>query len=204
MEEKLLESFESKLKGVAGSPATPSASASGGGSGKEKGDTELAQLQARLDASEKQAKQERELRLRHERNVTLRESLRTAHCADIESALDILSNRGDLKQVTTADGTIVWVGQVDDGIGGTKDAPLSDVVSDFLRKRPLFAPARGAGSGARGASGAPGGPGAPSWSGKSLSELTPEELVAMPREERTKLRNAAAGVGIGVFGGGAK
>lgn len=201
-EERIADLIEQRFKAFAGTPpATPATHASGGGLGTKQGDSELLILQQRLDLATKQAADERALRIRHEKTVTLRSALASAHCSDVDSALDILAQRGDLKQRTAADGSIEWVGTVADEFGGTREAPVSDVVADFMRKRPLFAPARGAGSGARGAPGSPGMRGGPSWEGKRLDELSVEELTAMPAVERSRLRNAASGVQVGVFGG---
>lgn len=204
-EERIAELIEQRFKGFAGAqPAAPTAAASGGASATKQGDSELLALQQRLDAATKQAADERALRIRHEKTVTLRSALASAHCSDVDSALDILAQRGDLKQRTAADGSIEWVGTVADEYGGTREAPVAEVVSDFMRRRPLFAPARGAGSGARGTPGSPGGRVGPSWEGKRLDELTPDELAAMPREERSKARNAASGVQVGIFGAARK
>lgn len=190
VEDRLSKQFEDFAAKIAAGPAKPGQ----GTTTDDKGDL-AAQLKAATERASKL-----EARLFSERKQTaLSAALTKNGCRTeaIEPALQLLMQRGDIKEVSTDDGQHRLVGTAKVS-GVEQEAPLEDVVKSWLATYPMFrAAAGGGGSGAAGGrAGAVGG----GLNGKEPHELTEAEYRALSPEDRKKVRESVMGTGGG--GGG--
>ncbi len=172
----------------------PAAPAAAGKTAKADDQTDLA---AQLKAAQDQAAkfQQRYLSERKQSALTAALSKHGCRPEGVTHALQLLMGRGDIREVTGADGQPQLVGKATVS-GVEQDVPVEDAVRGWLTANPLFLPP--AGSGGSGASGGRSA-GGPTYAGKPIDQMTAEEVLALPKEERRKL---AAQLGVGAQGNG--
>jgi hypothetical protein len=153
---------------------------------------EKTDLAAQLKAAQDQAAKFQQRYLSERKQSALTAALTKHGCRHegVAHALQLLMARGDIREVTGANGqpTLVGTTQVS---GVEQDVPVDDAVRAWLTANPLYLPPTGSGgSGASGGRSAAG----PTYAGRPVDQMTAEEVQGLPKEERRKL---AAQLGVG-------
>lgn len=171
-----------QLEDLAGRlPAAPT------GAGKSPPSDDKSDLAAQLKAAQDQAAKFQQRYLTERKQTALSSALVKHGCRPegVEHALQLLMARGDIREVQGPDGQPQLVGAARVH-GVDQDVPVDEAVRAWLTANPLFRPPAGAG-GSGAAGGRAGTVGAAA--GKSLDELSAEDVNAMTPEARKQLRS---------------
>lgn len=176
---KQLEELAGKL------PAAPQAA------GKTAATDAQSDLAAQLKAAQEQAAQFQRRYLTERKQSSLSSALQKHGCRPdgVEPALQLLMQRGDIREITGPDGQPQLVGKaVVSGV--EQDVPVDEAVRAWLSSTPLFRQPAGAGG-----SGAAGGRASTvaGINGKSLDQLTDADLRAMPPAQLEALKSEILG-----------
>lgn len=167
--------------------------------GKSAGTDAQSDLAAQLKAAQEQAAKFQQRYITERKQSALSAALQKHGCRPegVTPALQLLMQRGDIREVTGADGQPQLVGTA--ALNGVEqDVPVDEAVRAWLTANAFFLPP--AGSGGSGAAGGRSTAGT-SIGGKSLNQMSAEDVMKLPREERRKLAAAAglSGSGNGGF-----